>query len=133
MIDGICYEFLRPDYLDFADAEAFCAFQGGHLAKLDSCEQFREVLLFIVSQAYNRTFWIGGNDRVEEGLWLWEDGSPVDMGSPFWVYTSSETTEPSGGTAENCLILNSDYHYLYDDADCSAEYSAICQMLPMLP
>ena len=30
------------------------------------------------------SYWIGATDFVEEGTWVWHDGTPVQMGAPFW-------------------------------------------------
>ena len=36
------------------------------------------------------TYWIGASDFVEDGVFLWPDSSPVQMGAPFWAGVSTQ-------------------------------------------
>ncbi len=41
---------------------------------------------------------IGMNDMAEEGVFVWEDGSPVS-------YLGWNSVEPNGNTVENCVSM----------------------------
>ena len=43
--------------------------------------------------------WIGFNDIANDGTWVWSDGTPSD-------YSAWSSSEPNGGTNENCGKLS---------------------------
>lgn len=84
-------------------------------------------LYFLTSVDGSVTHWIGATDVHAEALWIWVDGTPVAMGTPFWA-----PTEPNNwhGT-EDCLsILSNTYSAGYfNDYTCSLEFFFICEDL----
>jgi len=74
-------------------------------------------------QAYlgGNDLWIDGSDAAQEGTWRTEDGQTVPI--PFeTIYTPSE---PNGGTADNCLFMDSDE---LGDFPCTATLGYICEV-----
>ncbi|XP_063420088.1 perlucin-like [Mytilus trossulus] len=69
------------------------------------------------------SYWVGGSDQMNEGIWLWEDGQTINM-SLF------RTGEPNGNSAQNCLSLKfSASGNLFEDEDCSIPKKFICQRI----
>ena len=65
--------------------------------------------------------WLGGNDIVSDGTWVWEDG--VQWGG----FTSWHLGEPNGGDHEQCLIMRYDLIGEWNDAYCSNEWHYVCK------
>ena len=65
--------------------------------------------------------WLGGNDIVSDGTWVWEDG--VQWGG----FTSWHSGEPNGGDHEQCLIMRYDLIGEWNDAYCSNEWHYVCK------
>ena len=64
-------------------------------------------------------FWLGLNDEAAEGDFRWEhDG----MTPHFTAWGSSE---PNGGTYDNCVMGRS--IYTWNDAPCSVSTNVICE------
>ena len=66
----------------------------------------------------------------DEGQFNWFDGTPVRRGPPYWAtfceYSGSQI-EPLGGINENCLLLDNENFFYFNDHDCSYEGYAICE------
>ena len=65
--------------------------------------------------------WIDGSDAAQEGTWITEDGQTVTI--PFM--TPNTIPEPNGGTADNCLFMDSDE---LGDYPCTATLGYICEV-----
>jgi len=72
------------------------------------------------SKAKNEHYWIGLNDRRNESLFVWSDGSPYN-GS---VYSNWYPGEPNDRAGEDCVEL---YGTRWNDDSCKKEYSYICE------
>merc|ERR1719242_96170 len=91
-----CQYELITQSLAWFDAEAFCRStylgQNGHLMSIhneaeavlahDLCNT-DDINVDIIANGTNCCCWIGINDRVEEGTYLWSDGSPYDYSNWF--------------------------------------------------
>jgi len=63
-------------------------------------------------------FWIGGNDRLNEGQWKWVlDNS--DM-----LYTKWGSGQPQGTVLENCAAIG--IGMLWHDFACKVDFKFIC-------
>uniref|UniRef100_A0A8C9ZFB4 C-type lectin domain-containing protein n=1 Tax=Sander lucioperca TaxID=283035 RepID=A0A8C9ZFB4_SANLU len=66
----------------------------------------------------NKVTWMGGFDSVQEGVWMWSDGSTFN-------YKHWGAGEPSnGGGVENCLEMN--YNDNWNDAPCNLIFPFLC-------
>uniref|UniRef100_A0A8C9ZB70 C-type lectin domain-containing protein n=1 Tax=Sander lucioperca TaxID=283035 RepID=A0A8C9ZB70_SANLU len=85
----------------WVDAEVhFCKAAGGNLASVHSEEEHVFLRTFINQvTGENQTSWIGGFDSVQEGVWMWSDGSTFD-------YKQWGAGEPSSGGTDHCLEMN---------------------------
>ncbi|XP_071522539.1 C-type lectin domain family 4 member E-like isoform X2 [Panulirus ornatus] len=75
---------------------------------------------------FNFSFFVGGTDRGDEGAWYWVDGTPMNMGLPYWGQTDG-VHEPSGGEEQNCAELNKNNRYYIHDGECEKYAFALCQ------
>ena len=87
--------------MDWAEAHFACEDMGMHLAmpKTTTAQATLDRLV------YDKT-WLGGSDLGAEGVWLWDDGTPMplpgDSGPELWG-----GNEPNDNSeTENCLELN---------------------------
>ena len=102
----------------WTQARADCIFHGQDLAWIDSQEE-NNILTYGIRNDIG-SFWIGINDRADEGTWVWANGRPA--GFTFW-----ETGEPNddGGVADCGEMWGTDNgHYAnnhrWNDIDCEA-------------
>uniref|UniRef100_A0A8C6SH88 C-type lectin domain-containing protein n=1 Tax=Neogobius melanostomus TaxID=47308 RepID=A0A8C6SH88_9GOBI len=72
-----------------------CQSHGANLASIHSTEE-NTFIVALINQATgeNRRTWIGAQDAIQEGQWMWSDGS-------VWDYLNWRTGEPNnhGGTS----------------------------------
>ncbi|XP_052796144.1 C-type lectin domain family 4 member M-like [Mya arenaria] len=66
--------------------------------------------------------WLDGNDKDNEGTWVWSETSETitDLNT-FWG-----TNEPNGGERENCMHLFKSKDYKWNDISCNRNMSFIC-------
>ena len=132
--DGRNYVWLETPRT-YSDAAAACTALGGRLARIDDeAEQD-----FAWAQTRPNTMWLAGEDRAEEGVWLWPDDGTV-----FWrglqsgvstpgVYTNWGSIEPNNsgdGDGEDCLTLWTPTGGRWADESCELRYTALCESAP---
>ena len=82
-----------------------------------------------VSVGNKGKYWVGADDLVTEGQFLWSDESSLPIDDPVWV-----SGEPNGRSNENCVQIYTDPNnhvtrrYRLNDARCSGEISFVCQI-----
>ncbi|KAL2078272.1 hypothetical protein ACEWY4_025957 [Coilia grayii] len=110
-----CFMFVSTERT-WAESERYCISMGGNLASVHSREEYN----FIDSLFSTHRVWIGGCDAVQEGHWLWSDGTKFD-------YTLWNPGEPnnSGGN-EHCIEMKC--QGVYDDGD-RFSYTQYCQSI----
>jgi hypothetical protein len=126
--DGSCFVFVSTPKT-YVDAKAACAAMNAHLAYLKTAALDTFAEQFIGSAD---TF-IGLTDRVTEGTFVWDDGTPL-------TFSAWHTGEPnSGGTGatyqEDCAIIaGARIDKQWDDRPCDATevptsgvFSYLCQ------
>ena len=99
-------------------ARNFCEDQGAKLASIEKEEEANLVFSTISTFEIDR-WWIGLNDRDEEGVFAWQDGNPL-------VYEAWNEGEPNNfNSNEDCVeVLLS--NGLWNDARCRDEKPFIC-------
>lgn len=138
---GACRRFeLVERYLTWDDAAEAARTMGGHLAAIDNVREERCAEALVWSLDGDKTAWLGGTDRVVEGVWRWVDArgrAPVFYDASSSVgrrYTNFIVDEPNnccGG--QDCLDLSAPYwlgrdDYLgWDDTSCDAELPFIVE------
>ena len=83
--------------LSWQEAELKCANIGGYLASIKS----KEVNEFIYKLGKGNCLWLGASDELNEGNWIWRDGSAV-------TYTNWASKEPDNwyDGAEHWLVIS---------------------------
>ncbi|XP_039674871.1 galactose-specific lectin nattectin-like isoform X2 [Perca fluviatilis] len=103
----------------WVNAENFCKAAGGNLASIHSEEEYVFLRTFINQvTGENRRAWIGGFDSVQEGVWMWSDGSTFDYQSFSWDQPDNEDG------LEHCLEMN--YLDNWNDYLCGKEIHFLC-------
>uniref|UniRef100_A0A8C6SEX0 C-type lectin domain-containing protein n=1 Tax=Neogobius melanostomus TaxID=47308 RepID=A0A8C6SEX0_9GOBI len=89
-----CFKFFNTK-ATWTVAEKSCQSHGANLASIHSTEE-NTFIVALINQATgeNRRTWIGAQDAIQEGQWMWSDGS-------VWDYLNWRTGEPNnhGGTS----------------------------------
>ena len=68
LFGGMCY-FFNENTLTWIGAQAYCRQQNGDLVDIRTLREQS----FLVSHLAGRARWIGLNDRVKEGSYVWND------------------------------------------------------------
>jgi hypothetical protein len=70
-----------------ADAKKSCIAQGGQLAKLATLEDLGLLQELTCHEAAHspHDVWVGAEDSVEEGEWVWPDGSGLSVTDEIWA------------------------------------------------
>ena len=110
---------------------------GRKLAEPKSAEEEYEITEFansynLADGSINKSFWIGVNDRAEEGVFTYEsDGSPVTYTN--WQHGCPDNSGGNGSGDEDCVhILRYDSYYteyLWNDLGCDTPLTSICQKI----
>ncbi|XP_033842144.1 galactose-specific lectin nattectin-like [Periophthalmus magnuspinnatus] len=116
-----CFKFFN-EKKSWINAEKICHSLGANLPSIHSLEQNRFIMDMIVkSTGTNSPTWLGGTDAVEEGKWLWSDGSVWDF--THWPPSGSQPDNAAG--KEHCLMMNWDATF-WNDAPNSWSLVYIC-------
>lgn len=103
--------------LSQADARSWCQARNGQLASVGSSAENTAITGMFSG---GETVWIGGNDVVTEGTWVWEDGSP-------WSYINWASGEPNNVGNEDCLALRT-FDAFWNDSACSLPLYSVCEI-----
>ncbi|XP_069953236.1 macrophage mannose receptor 1-like isoform X2 [Cherax quadricarinatus] len=126
-VGGLCLSFMTWVEESWEESRQACHGFSGELAAVTDIEQLRAIYLYLHQEGIaGHSFWLGGSDTAQEGVWLWTDGQRVPMGAPFWGYVKSYVLEPQGGRAENCLLLSYDGFHYFRDYSCSLLRTPLC-------
>ncbi|PCC71268.1 Putative metal-binding motif-containing protein [Nannocystis exedens] len=105
--------------LPFAEAEADCVAQGGHLLSIPS----QEIQDWAVAEAFavaGSDWWIGLNDVDAEDDFVWTDGAPL-------AFTAWNEGEPNNVGEEDCVNLPTWSGGLWNDLGCGTPLPYICR------
>ena len=122
---GSCFYWSKK-YLKWTEAEEFCSEKGGHLVSVISNATNEYILRKIESMPRDikamlqiqRQIWIGGNDKEEEGEWVWTDSSP-------WKFTNWGPNQPNNYSGQDCLIYF--VNFGWNDFYCNKKQRFICR------
>ncbi|XP_077978313.1 uncharacterized protein LOC144433818 [Glandiceps talaboti] len=105
--------------VSWTDAEEACEEQGGMLVKIPEEDEEFDIVEFLDEDQLEMEFWIGANDRENEGNFVWPDKSEVQ-----W---EPDTLYPEIG--ERCVALSpmEDGTFEWVVRECSEEKSFLCQ------
>ncbi|XP_041730341.1 ladderlectin-like [Coregonus clupeaformis] len=116
-----CYHYV-PLVTTWPKAERKCLLLGGNLASVHSLPQYHFLQSVIKNSAKKaQRTWIGANDAVMEGLWLWSDGSSFN-------YQNWAPGQPSTSTKgwEDCMEMNYGASHRQNDAPCWFKLPFLC-------
>ena len=105
---------------NFAEAEADCVLQGGHLASIHDQAAQDEIVMGAYS-LLGGEWWIGLQDLVTEGSFEWTDSTPLD-------FEGWSPGEPNNVGEEDCAHLASWAGGLWNDIPCDVPAFYICQL-----
>ena len=104
--------------LSFADAEADCVKQGGHLVSIH--DQATQDAVFAGARAISGdAWWLGFSDRAVEGDFAWTDGTPRN----FTAWSSGEPNNYNGD--EDCTQMYGSGG-LWNDSTCGGKSRFVC-------
>nr|AOT86248.1 c-type lectin [Branchiostoma japonicum] len=119
--DHLCYRF-STDVVKYADAERACAQDGAGLAVLR--DEVSHGFVYGFLQAYNplNPHWIGLDDRMIEGQYVYADGTALGK------FNHWDTAQPDDQDMdEDCVQMQG---YYWNDRACCEEKHYICQAPP---
>ena len=116
--DGRQYELVGTA-MTWSDAAAYAKSKGASLVKIESLEQNQWLQSYLTK--VNTTAndgggavysWLGGTDSVEEGAWLWQDGTAVPANSSGTTWWGAGPGHAGGGSepdnfggSQHCLAI----------------------------
>ncbi|XP_041707850.1 galactose-specific lectin nattectin-like [Coregonus clupeaformis] len=124
-----CYQYV-PILANWPEAEHYCLLLGGNLASVHSRSQYN-FLLSVIQRSANgaQRIWIGANDAIKEGLWLWSDGSRFryqnwGQGQPDNSNHGAWNDNTNG--REHCMEMNYGGDRGQNDAPCRMQLPFMC-------
>lgn len=116
-----CYR-LYADTKSWSVADATCTAEGFTLAAISSAP---EQTLIAAHLVVNTNTWVGGNDLLAEGLFLWSNGE-------IFGFTSWDAGEPNDNNGEDCMKLDGNSAPIgrWDDNDCNDSHRYLCERAP---
>ncbi|XP_045569731.1 galactose-specific lectin nattectin-like [Salmo salar] len=124
-----CYHYV-PVQTTWPEAERKCLLLGGNLASVHSLPQYR-FLQSVISNSTGKVqrTWIGANDAIKEGLWLWSDGSRFNYQN--WAPGQPSNSDPfvvkdNTNGREHCMEMNYGASRGQNDAPCWLKRPFLC-------
>ncbi|XP_045074994.1 galactose-specific lectin nattectin-like [Coregonus clupeaformis] len=126
-----CYHYV-PLVTTWPKAERKCLLLGGNLASVHSLPQyhFLQSVIKKSTKKAQRT-WIGANDAIKEGLWLWIDGSRFNYqnwapGQPS--NSNHGVVKDNTNGREHCMEMNYGASHRQNDAPCWLKLPFLCSI-----
>ncbi|XP_073675826.1 ladderlectin-like [Garra rufa] len=112
-----CFKYFSQT-VNWVTAERNCQKEDANLASVRS--KVENDFLMSLLPTSSSLCWIGAHDGVQEGQWVWGDGTP-------FAYTNWCATEPNDlGSAEDCGEINWTPNRCWNDRDCSSLIGYVC-------
>ena len=112
---GTKYKFHKEERT-WVDAEAYCQAEGGHLASVQSDEEWQEVFALTSGEKW---IWLGGNAEEEKGVWRWTDESA-------WHFSNWDDDKYAAG-GKGCTLMARSADYRWQDFPCTHISPFLCQ------
>ncbi|XP_059166182.1 C-type lectin domain family 4 member M-like [Physella acuta] len=107
---------------NYASAESACKASGTRLYTVKTQDKLD--ILLTITRFLNISFWIGLDDRANEGLMKWSDGTALDA---TWGNIILPSSNKGNQDLEDCVEYNP-LLYPFNDNDCSLKNRYICEM-----
>nr|XP_053650233.1 LOW QUALITY PROTEIN: galactose-specific lectin nattectin-like [Cherax quadricarinatus] len=79
-VGGLCLFFMTWVEESWEESRQTCHDMSGELAAVTDIEQLRAIYLYMHQEGIaGHSFWLGGSDAAQEGVWLWTEGQRVPM------------------------------------------------------
>lgn len=96
---------------------------GGDLASILSAEDQLKIETMIVNHG---DYWIGLNDRVKEGTFVWSDGSAINFTK--WMPGEPNDQERSEDCGQIIYLIGENVNKTWNDNVCSRKMKSICKI-----
>jgi len=114
--NGYCY-FTSQKCTDWATALSKCQEENSVLVDVNNNEEN----VFIQNRHNGETSWLGFNDRLTEGDFIWADGGPGN-------FTAWDKNPPNNSGEEDCVVaLGVEYSYEWNIVKCSDCHQYTCK------
>ncbi|XP_078314497.1 lectin BRA-3-like isoform X2 [Crassostrea virginica] len=122
-----CYRPVVAQLLSWANAEAFCRSDGGHLISLDTNARNSFIAQVLQNYIYPR-FWIGLNDIEEEGQFVWVNTGSLHSLDNFtsWNVNQPNNIDFNSILTADCCVTKHDG--LWWDDNCENLNPFICEI-----
>lgn len=121
-----CYTFAEVHY-SWLEANLFCEYSGGYLAKVDSIEK-QTALKFYYDQhlAGSGNYWIGASDSLADASWRW-----IPSGQAV-IYENWQSGYPTASSTEDCAYWDPAVDFWRSSDCCSINFfRPICEINPI--
>ncbi|XP_066297291.1 C-type lectin domain family 4 member E-like [Branchiostoma lanceolatum] len=119
-----CFKF-SAGKRNYTEARSACQAAGGHLA-LPKDQATNDFLVNQINDWYPPGFsvWFGLTDQVEEGTFVWEDGTPLGNGWSNWSPEQPDDYQ----SVEDCAEWKHEYGYKWNDFPCTTSRYYVCEL-----
>ena len=91
----------------------------------EPCKTLKQTLILGADSSLADEFYLGIRDHIAEGVWKTAQ-SEYKCGVRFTNWRTS--TEPKGGSGENCALLQKSWGGKWLDFYCSSRQQSLCQI-----
>ncbi|XP_066297255.1 CD209 antigen-like [Branchiostoma lanceolatum] len=126
----MCYKF-ATDEKTYSDAKSSCRATGGHLA-MPKDQATNDFLVKQIKDSFPSKYifpWIGLTAQVQEGTWVWDDGTALGTGQwNNWDPGYPRHLDPHS-TQTRCAAWLPNYSYKWiDHFACTYAFYYICEV-----
>ncbi|KAK7022965.1 hypothetical protein SK128_014435 [Halocaridina rubra] len=148
LVGGQCISIFHIGGMTWAEAREFCKLISGDLITFQNVSQYAGLVRHLQLHDIKANFWIGGNHFNKSEGWRWIDGTPMELGSPYWatrystecvdrnVTVSAEEEvcfhyyqAPKEDAIGQCVALDYEHFFYMSEEDCIKRMSPICMYM----
>nr|XP_022297397.1 perlucin-like [Crassostrea virginica] len=116
-----CYAIIR-DALDYFEATAYCTAVHSKLLEIENASEEMFLRLHLLDNHLNIDFWIGLNDILTEGEFVWMSTQQIP------TYTDWGPNQPDNDQQlEDCVLLSAGRNFQWNDRSCTIRSPFICE------